>query len=83
MRADFAAAVEALNGVPGQPRTFDGLEELVSEQHYRLAHWRVAADEINYRRFFDVNDLAAIRVEDDAVFRVVHGCPSAGPTGAG
>ena len=75
VRADFTAAVEAFNGVPGEPRSFDRLEELVSEQHYRLAHWRVAAHEINYRRFFDVNDLAAIRVENEEVFRAVHELP--------
>lgn len=75
VRSDFAAAIEAFNGVPGEPRSFDRLEQLVSEQHYRLAHWRVAAHEINYRRFFDVNDLAAIRVELDEVFRAVHELP--------
>ena len=39
---------------------------------YRLAYWRVAADDINYRRFFDVNDLAALRMENDAVFEATH-----------
>lgn len=38
----------------------------------RLAYWRVAADEINYRRFFDVNDLAALRQEDEEVFETTH-----------
>lgn len=75
VRADCAAAIQLFNGVEGEPRSFDKLEELVSEQHYRLAHWRVAAHEINYRRFFDVNDLAAIRVEVDEVFRAVHELP--------
>src|SRR5213078_2999929 len=60
------------NGRPGDPRSFDRLETLLGEQSYRLSHWRVAADEINYRRFFDINDLAAIRVEDPAVFAMVH-----------
>jgi (1->4)-alpha-D-glucan 1-alpha-D-glucosylmutase len=64
-----------LNGTPGTPRSFDALERLIEEQRYRLAHWRVAAHEINYRRFFDVNDLAAIRVERDEVFRAVHTLP--------
>jgi len=73
--ADFVASLEAFNGTVGEPRSFDKLEELVSEQHYRLAHWRVAAHEINYRRFFDVNDLAAIRVENEEVFRAVHELP--------
>ena len=65
-------AVAALNGVRGKPRSFDGLDELLSIQAYRLAYWRVAGEEINYRRFFDINELAAIRMEDPAVFERVH-----------
>jgi (1->4)-alpha-D-glucan 1-alpha-D-glucosylmutase len=68
----FDAALAEFNGQPGEPRSFDRLEKLLDEQWYRLAFWRVAADEINYRRFFDINDLAAIRVEDPRVFRDVH-----------
>jgi (1->4)-alpha-D-glucan 1-alpha-D-glucosylmutase len=45
---------------------------LLRRQHYRLAWWRSASQEINWRRFFDINDLAAIRVEDDEVFETVH-----------
>ena len=75
MQADFEAAVSTINGIVGEPRSFDALETLVSAQHYRLAHWRVAAHEINYRRFFDINDLAAIRVERDDVFSTVHALP--------
>ncbi|MCM3906533.1 malto-oligosyltrehalose synthase [Trueperella bernardiae] len=48
------------------------LAELLDAQYYRLAHWRVANEEINYRRFFDVDTLAAIRVEDEGVFRQSH-----------
>jgi (1->4)-alpha-D-glucan 1-alpha-D-glucosylmutase len=66
------AALEELNGVRGEPRSFDRLEGLLAEQAYRLSFWHVAADEINYRRFFDVNDLAAIRVEEPEVFAAVH-----------
>jgi (1->4)-alpha-D-glucan 1-alpha-D-glucosylmutase len=65
-------SVRRMNGRPNDPRSFDRLEELLAEQVYRLSYWRVAADEINYRRFFDVNDLAAIRVEDGQVFDAVH-----------
>jgi (1->4)-alpha-D-glucan 1-alpha-D-glucosylmutase len=61
-----------INGEPGDPRSFDALDELLNAQSYRLAFWRVAAEEINYRRFFDVNDLAAIRVELPKVFDAVH-----------
>ena len=62
-----------INGTKGDPHSFDRLEELLADQSYRLCYWRVASDEINYRRFFDVNDLAAIRVEDPEVFHAVHG----------
>ncbi|HEY0602613.1 MAG TPA: malto-oligosyltrehalose synthase [Herpetosiphonaceae bacterium] len=65
-------AIEVYNGVPGDPRSFDRLDELVRAQAYRLAYWRVAAEEINYRRFFDINDLAAIRMEQPEVFKATH-----------
>jgi (1->4)-alpha-D-glucan 1-alpha-D-glucosylmutase len=61
-----------LNGRPGDPKSFDRLEAFLAEQAYRLSFWRVAADEINYRRFFDINELAAIRVEEPEVFEAVH-----------
>jgi (1->4)-alpha-D-glucan 1-alpha-D-glucosylmutase len=48
------------------------LAELVDRQWYRLAHWRVADEELNYRRFFDVDTLAAVRVEDPDVFDATH-----------
>ena len=57
---------------PGQPESFDRLDALLGAQAYRVAYWGVAGDEINYRRFFDVNDLAAIRMEDPAVFEATH-----------
>ncbi|GAA1148962.1 malto-oligosyltrehalose synthase [Kribbella jejuensis] len=48
------------------------IEELVTEQWYRLAHWRVADEELNYRRFFDVDTLAAVRQETQEVFDATH-----------
>jgi len=68
----IAAALAILGGTPGRPRSFDGLDLLLASQPYRLAHWRVAADEINYRRFFDVNALAALRGDREEVFRATH-----------
>ena len=65
-------ALAQINGRPGDPRGFDKLDELLNAQSYRLAFWRVAAEEINYRRFFDVNDLAAIRMELPEVFEAAH-----------
>jgi (1->4)-alpha-D-glucan 1-alpha-D-glucosylmutase len=64
--------VRFFNGVKGEPRGFDPLDALLNDQAYRLAYWRVAAEEINYRRFFDVNELAAIRTEDPTVFAATH-----------
>ena len=60
------------NGCPGDVASFDLLHELIQLQGYRLAYWRVALDEINYRRFFDINDLAALRMEELAVFEATH-----------
>jgi (1->4)-alpha-D-glucan 1-alpha-D-glucosylmutase len=68
--------VVAFNGAPlagGQGGIdFDLLHALLQTQAWRLAFWRVAADEINYRRFFDINDLAALRMDDAAVFEATH-----------
>ena len=61
-----------LNGHPGDPRSFDGLHRLLEAQAYRLAFWRVSGEEINYRRFFDINDLVGLRMEDPRVFADTH-----------
>lgn len=66
------AEVEVVNGRPGEPSSFDELDRILMEQSYRLAFWRVATEEINYRRFFDINDLAAVRMESEAVFDDAH-----------
>ncbi|MBN1962682.1 MAG: malto-oligosyltrehalose synthase [Deltaproteobacteria bacterium] len=65
-------ALKKINGIKGQPRSFDFLDNILNDQAYRLAYWRVATDEINYRRFFDINELAAVRIEDPKVFNLVH-----------
>ncbi len=72
MAARIAARVARLNGRPGRPESFDALDRLLLRQHWRAASWRVASDDINYRRFFNINDLAGVRVEDDAVFDALH-----------
>jgi (1->4)-alpha-D-glucan 1-alpha-D-glucosylmutase len=64
--------VDALNGIPGDTRSFDDLHELIKGQAFRLAYWRVASDDINYRRFFDINDLAGLRMESPRVFDATH-----------
>ncbi len=58
---------------PIRPGTEDlPLTELLEQQWYRVAYWKVASEELNYRRFFDVDTLAAVRVEDDDVFMATH-----------
>ena len=58
---------------PVRPGTEDlPLPELLDRQFYRLAHWRVGDEELNYRRFFDIDTLVALRVEDDEVFAETH-----------
>ena len=68
----IATTVARLNGTQGDPRSFDALDALLDAQAYRLSYWRVAVDEINYRRFFDVNDLAALRMDEAGVFESTH-----------
>jgi (1->4)-alpha-D-glucan 1-alpha-D-glucosylmutase len=52
---------------------FQALHQLLERQSYRLASWRTAADDINWRRFFDINELGGLRVERPAVFEATHG----------
>ena len=64
--------VRDLNGTPGVAPSFDALHELIKAQAFHLAYWRVAADDINYRRFFDVNELAGLRMGQAEVFAATH-----------
>jgi (1->4)-alpha-D-glucan 1-alpha-D-glucosylmutase len=64
--------LERYNGKPGDARSFDALHDLVQQQHYRLGHWRLSSQIINYRRFFDVTELIALRMESPEVFAAVH-----------
>jgi (1->4)-alpha-D-glucan 1-alpha-D-glucosylmutase len=72
IREAIDTAVNLLNGTPGTPPTFRMLDRLLDDQAYRLAFWRVASSEINYRRFFDINELAALRMERPEVFEATH-----------
>ena len=65
-------AVQQCNGNPGDMHSFDCLHRLLEAQVYRLANWRVSGEEINYRRFFDINDLIGLRMEDPRVFAATH-----------
>jgi (1->4)-alpha-D-glucan 1-alpha-D-glucosylmutase len=61
-----------INGVVDDPKSFDRLHKLLEAQPYRLAFWRVSTEEINYRRFFDINDLVGLRMEHPKVFAQTH-----------
>ncbi len=60
------------NGTRGDPGSFNLLDNLLTKQVWRLSYWRVATEEINYRRFFDINNISAIRMEKPEVFRATH-----------
>lgn len=72
VQAFVAQNVTLWNGAPGDPHSFDCLDALLQAQPYRLCHWRVASEEINYRRFFDIDDLAALSMEKPEVFTATH-----------
>jgi len=72
VRAFVEENVSLFNGTAGEPRSFDPLDALLNSQAYHLSYWRVAADEINYRRFFDINELAALSVEREECFLAAH-----------
>ncbi|MGH9308531.1 MAG: malto-oligosyltrehalose synthase [Vicinamibacterales bacterium] len=72
VREAIDEAVRQFNGEPGRPESFDALHEMLESQPYRLSYWRTASHEINYRRFFDINTLAGLRVEDPEVFAETH-----------
>ena len=68
----IAAEVERLNRDP------DLLDALLDNQNYRLAFWRTAGRDLGYRRFFDINSLAGLRIENEEVFKATHALPLVG-----
>ncbi|HRU38368.1 MAG TPA: malto-oligosyltrehalose synthase, partial [Candidatus Goldiibacteriota bacterium] len=64
--------LEKLNGNKGSPESYNGLDSILSAQNYRLAYWKVGSDEINYRRFFNINELISVRQENEGVFEATH-----------
>lgn len=65
-------ALHFFNGRLGDPESFNALDALLADQWFRLSFWKVATQEINYRRFFSINDLICVRAEDDDVFQSTH-----------
>lgn len=72
VRACIDRALRTLNGKRGQPESFAALDRLLTSQPYRLSYWRTGAERLNYRRFFDVTSLAAMRIQSPRVFRAMH-----------
>jgi (1->4)-alpha-D-glucan 1-alpha-D-glucosylmutase len=70
--AAIEAAVARLNVTPGESGSWRDLHALIQDQHWRVAHFRVAADDINYRRFFNINELAGLRMELPELFDHAH-----------
>jgi (1->4)-alpha-D-glucan 1-alpha-D-glucosylmutase len=68
----FEQNIKSFNGEVGNPDSFNLLDSLLSEQFYRLCFWKVGAEEINYRRFFTVNELISVNVEELKVFNKTH-----------
>jgi (1->4)-alpha-D-glucan 1-alpha-D-glucosylmutase len=66
------ARLAALNGQAGNPASFDELHGIIERQHYRLARWQSGAHEINYRRFFAIDTLVGLHMENPDVFRESH-----------
>jgi (1->4)-alpha-D-glucan 1-alpha-D-glucosylmutase len=64
--------IRAYQPTSGEPGALLALHHLLERQHYRLAYWRLAGSDINYRRFFDINTLAGLRVEDAGTFAAIH-----------
>lgn len=73
LRSLLDEEIAKLNGEPGNPESFNRLDDLLKRQHFRLSFWKVATEEINYRRFFNINELISVCVEDQDVFTSTHG----------
>lgn len=72
VRRHLSYVVSLYNGKKKQPHSFDHLDKLLEAQFYRLAYWKVASHEINYRRFFNIHELVAIRIEEESVLEQHH-----------
>ncbi|MCD0416402.1 malto-oligosyltrehalose synthase [Rubrivivax sp. JA1024] len=68
----IARGLDAYRAGEGRTSQIQALHNLLERQHYKLGHWQLASSEINYRRFFDVNTLAGLRVEDAGTFAAIH-----------
>jgi malto-oligosyltrehalose synthase len=72
VRTRLEARLAEINGEAGEPGTFDALDDIIQRQHYRLAYWKAGVHETNYRRFFAIDTLIGLRMENPAVFYECH-----------
>ncbi|MDZ8189725.1 MAG: malto-oligosyltrehalose synthase [Nostoc sp. ChiSLP02] len=72
IREFIAENLKTFNGEPGNSESFNLLDDLLKDQFYRLAFWKVGAEEMNYRRFFTVNELISVKIEELRVFNNTH-----------
>jgi (1->4)-alpha-D-glucan 1-alpha-D-glucosylmutase len=73
VRTRIDERLDQWSGEAGRPESFDALDALIGDQAWFLAHWRTALHEIDYRRFFDIPELVAVRAEQPEVFAATHG----------
>lgn len=72
IRQHVEDTIAILNDRPDRPASVEWVDSLLRDQFFRLSYWKVAVEEINYRRFFNINDLISLKVEDDNVFEATH-----------
>jgi (1->4)-alpha-D-glucan 1-alpha-D-glucosylmutase len=72
IRKQLDDTIANLNGIRGKPESFTVLDSILARQNFRLSFWRVANQELNFKRFFNINELISIRAHDDDVFRKTH-----------
>lgn len=72
IKAWIGRNLESIGGRKGEPKSFVLLKQMLDMQFYRLSSWREGIKSLNYRRFFDISDLAGVRVEDRKVFEATH-----------
>lgn len=66
------SVVRSFNGIPGDPQSLDRLDMLLSHQNFKLSYWKVGNEELNYRRFFTINALVSVKMENKKVFETTH-----------
>ena len=71
-RRALERVLSIVNGRKGDPGSFEMLDRILEDQHYRLAYWRTGMEKLNYRRFFDISDLVGVRIQEPRVFEEVH-----------